>query len=249
MQLDVSPTQDATPGRTAGSQDTRPDDDAPHILVIDDDRRIRELLKTYLTDNGFRISTAESAKTADQHLQGLAFDLLILDVMMPGESGLEFAHRLRGTSTVPILMLTARSDSDDRIAGLESGVDDYLPKPFEPRELVLRINNILKRTQAVETLPAEIVLGSCSFHVERGEFKKDGATVRLTTRERDLLRQFARSPGKPISRSDLSADGNGGTARAVDVQINRLRRKIEPDPANPIYLQTVRGAGYILYTD
>ncbi len=249
MQLDVSPSHSSTPDRGTGPRDARPGDDAPHILVIDDDRRIRELLKTYLTENGFRISTAESAPAADQHLKGLSFDLLILDVMMPGETGLEFAHRLRDTSSVPILMLTARSDSDDRIAGLESGVDDYLPKPFEPRELVLRINNILKRTQAVETLPAEILLGNCSFHVERGEFKMDGITVRLTTRERDLLRQFARSPGKPISRNDLSADGTGSTARAVDVQINRLRRKIEPDPANPIYLQTVRGAGYILYTD
>ena len=228
---------------------TSPGDDAPHVLVIDDDRRIRELLRTYLTENGFRVSVAESAEAAESKMRGLQYDLLILDVMMPGENGMDFARRMRQVSQVPILMLTARADGDDRIAGLESGVDDYLPKPFDPRELVLRMHNILKRTQATGTVQDEIRMGDFTFHVERGELQKNGVTVRLTTRERDLLRQFARMPGKAFSRNDLSADGTGGSARAVDVQINRLRRKIEPDPATPVYLQTVRGAGYILYTD
>jgi two-component system phosphate regulon response regulator OmpR len=227
----------------------RPGDDAPHVLVIDDDRRIRELLRTYLTEHGFRVSAAGSAGEAREHMRGLEFDLLVLDVMMPGETGLDFAQSLRGTSAIPILMLTARAETEDRISGLEAGVDDYLPKPFEPRELVLRIHSILRRRQPAETARAEIVMGQCRFHIERGELKRDGVTVRLTTRERDLLRIFAAKAGKAVGRGELSPDASGSGARAVDVQINRLRRKIEPDPATPVYLQTVRGAGYILYTD
>lgn len=226
-----------------------PDVDTPHILVIDDDRRIRELLKSYLSETGFRVSVADSAAQARERMRGLEFDLLILDVMMPGETGLEFAAGLRDRSTIPILMLTARAGSDDRIAGLETGVDDYLPKPFEPRELVLRINNILRRQEPAVAVPDEVAMGGCSFHIERGELRRDGVTIRLTTRERDLLRIFASNPGRAVSRAELSGDGSGGGARAVDVQVNRLRRKIEPDPATPVYLQTVRGAGYILYTD
>lgn len=217
--------------------------------MIDDDRRIRELLKSYLSENGFRISVANSAAQARERMRGLEFDLLILDVMMPGESGLELAASLRDTSKVPILMLTARTDSQDRIAGLETGVDDYLSKPFEPRELLLRINNVLRRQEPTAPVPVEIVMGNCSFHIERGELRQNDTTVRLTTRERDLLRIFALNPGRAISRSELSGDTSSGSARAVDVQVNRLRRKIEPDPATPVYLQTVRGAGYILYTD
>jgi two-component system phosphate regulon response regulator OmpR len=232
----------------SGAESALPSD-APHILVIDDDRRIRELIRSYLTDNGFRVSATGSAAEAREHMRGLEFDLLVLDVMMPGETGLDFARSLRGSSDVPILMLTARTETDDRIAGLEAGVDDYLPKPFEPRELVLRINSVLRRQMPAAAARTEIAMGQCRFHIERGELKRDGVTVRLTTRERDLLRIFAANAGKAIGRNELAADATGSGARAVDVQINRLRRKIEPDPANPVYLQTVRGAGYILYTD
>jgi two-component system phosphate regulon response regulator OmpR len=223
-------------------------DDAPHILVVDDDRRIRQLLQKFLAENGFRVSTAGSAGTAREKMQGLSFDMIVLDIMMPGEDGLSFARGLRKETELPILMLSARAEVESRIEGLEVGVDDYLPKPFEPRELLLRIQSVLRRKGPEIRLPSEIVLGRVTFHVERGELTRDGETVRLTTRERELMQLFARQPGKAISRNDLYKDEGGG-ARAIDVQINRLRRKIEADPATPVYLQTVRGAGYILYTD
>ena len=223
-------------------------DDASHVLVVDDDRRIRQLLQKFLSENGFRVSTAGSAAEARDRMAGLAFDLVVLDIMMPGEDGLSFARCLRKETELPILMLSARSEVESRIEGLEVGVDDYLPKPFEPRELLLRIQSVLRRKGPEITVPSEIALGRVTFHVERGELTRDGETVRLTTRERELMQLFARQPGKAISRSELYKDESGG-ARAIDVQINRLRRKIEADPATPVYLQTVRGAGYILYTD
>lgn len=224
------------------------DEDAPHILVVDDDSRIRSLLNRFLQENQFRVSTAKNAQEARRHISGLDFDMIILDVMMPGESGLQFAEFVRGLSDIPILILSARDTATQRIEGLEKGVDDYLPKPFEPRELLLRVNNILKRSAAQPaSLPDKLHFGACVFYVDRGELKNEGETVRLTSGERELLRQFAASPGKPISRSDIASGAEG--SRAVDVQINRLRRKIEPDPSNPVYLQTVRGSGYILYTD
>lgn len=224
-------------------------DDSPHILVVDDDRRIRDLIKSYLSDRGFRVSTAGDAAAAREAMTGLSFDLLVLDVMMPGETGLELARSLRVESQVPILILSALAEAENRIDGLQSGGDDYLVKPFEPEELVLRIQSILRRSEISKPALPEIRLGESVFHVERGELKRDGEVIRLTTREQDLLRLFAKRPGEPISRSDLSQNGADESARAVDVQINRLRRKIEPDPAAPTYLQTVRGAGYILYTD
>ena len=224
-----------------------PDDNAPHILVVDDDSRIRDLLARYLHDHGFRVTTAIDAAAARATMRSLSFDLLILDVMMPQESGLDFARSLRSESQVPILMLTARAEPEQRIEGLETGVDDYLAKPFDPRELLLRVSNVLRRGG---TAPAgEVRMGDFIFHVTRGELKRDGETVRLTERERDLLRYFAQRPGMPVSRHELAKDADSGGERAVDVQINRLRRKIEKDPANPVYLQTVRGKGYILYTD
>lgn len=225
-----------------------PDDDAAHVLVVDDDRRIRQLLKAFLTENGFRVSTAGSAAEARERMAGLAFDLVVLDVMMPGEDGMSFARGLRADTDIPILMLSARAEVESRIEGLEVGVDDYLPKPFEPRELLLRIISVLRRKGPEIIAPSELSLGRVTFHVDRGELTRDGETVRLTTRERQLMQLFARQPGKAISRGDLYKDDSGG-ARAIDVQINRLRRKIEADPATPVYLQTVRGAGYILYTD
>ncbi len=224
-------------------------DESPHILVVDDDRRIRDLIKDFLANQGFRVSTAGDAQQARGMLSGLAFDLLVLDVMMPGETGLELAKSIRESGDVPILILSALSEAEHRIDGFESGGDDYLVKPFEPRELVLRINSILKRSIAPAPVPEEIKLADLVFHVERGELRRGEETVRLTTREQDLLRLFAVRPGEPISRSELSQNGADESARAVDVQINRLRRKIEPDPSAPTYLQTVRGAGYILYTD
>jgi two-component system phosphate regulon response regulator OmpR len=168
--------------------------------------------------------------------------------MMPKESGLEFARALRTESQLPILMLTARAEPEQRIEGLETGVDDYLAKPFDPRELLLRVGNILRRGAPTQAT-GEVRMGNFIFHVSRGELQRDGETIRLTERERELLRYFAQRPGMPVSRHELAKDADSGGERAVDVQINRLRRKIEHDPANPVYLQTVRGKGYILYSE
>jgi two-component system phosphate regulon response regulator OmpR len=224
-------------------------DEAAHILVVDDDRRIRELLKSYLTTNGYRVTVAGDAREARATMASFAFDVLIVDVMMPGETGIEFTKVLRETSNVPVLFLSALSEAGDRIAGLASGGDDYLPKPFEPRELLLRLGSILRRHAPVAPQRSEIVMGACSFNPQRGEFRRDGQTVKLTTRERELLQLFSERPGEPISRTELAGNNSSEGARAVDVQINRLRRKIEADPATPVYLQTVRGSGYILYID
>jgi two-component system phosphate regulon response regulator OmpR len=224
-------------------------DDAPHILVVDDDQRIRDLLARYLFENGFRVTTASDAQGARSSMRGLAFDIIILDVMMPGENGLDLARDLKAISTVPICMLTARAEAEQRIEGLEIGVDDYVVKPFEPRELLLRLQNILKRGRAPSGPREEIRMGDFIFHVGRGELKRNEESIKLTERERDLLRQFAQRPGMPIPRHELASDDSTGSERAIDVQINRLRRKIEIDSANPVYLQTVRGKGYILYTD
>ncbi|HEX7775002.1 MAG TPA: response regulator [Parvibaculum sp.] len=237
----------ATPDIDATAARATPDEDAPHILIVDDDRRIRELLQRYLAEHGYRVSAAENAGEARARLAGLAFDLIVLDVMMPGESGLEFAASLRRSSSVPILMLTARAETDDRIAGLESGVDDYLPKPFEPRELLLRIGTILRRARATGSRGEDVTFGDCRFNAARGELKRDGEIVRLTTREVQLMRIFATHPGRTLSRLDLCDDE--AAERSIDVQINRLRRKIEIDPRNPVYLQTVRGEGYVLMPD
>jgi two-component system phosphate regulon response regulator OmpR len=224
-------------------------DNAPHILVVDDDQGIRDALARYLQKNGFRVTTAVDAASARASMRGLEFDVVILDITMPGESGLDLARDLKSISTIPICMLTARAEPEDRIEGLEVGVDDYVAKPFEPRELLLRLQNILKRGKAPAGPRDEITMGDFTFHVGRGELKRGEESIKLTERERDLLRQFAQRPGLPIARHELAADESTGTERAIDVQINRLRRKIESDPANPVYLQTVRGKGYILYTD
>ena len=225
-------------------------DDAPHILVVDDDQKIRDLLARFLHEQGFRVTTAGDAEEARAAMRGLSFDLVLLDVMMPGENGLSLARDLKATKNVPVCMLTARADPDQRIEGLETGVDDYISKPFEPRELVLRLRNILRRGQQPAAPQSdEIRMGSFVFHQGRGELKRDGESIKLTERERDLLRQFAARAGSPIQRHELSSDDSTGSERAIDVQINRLRRKIETDPSNPVYLQTVRGKGYILFVD
>jgi two-component system phosphate regulon response regulator OmpR len=224
-----------------------PADDAPHLLVVDDDRRIRDLLSRYLTGEGYRISTADSAAAARKKLTGMSFDLMILDVMMPGETGFEFARSIRTTSTVPILMLTARDGAESRITGLEIGADDYVSKPFEPRELSLRIASILKRVRPVSTpAPESLRFGEFVFHIGRAELRKGDTVVRLTDREREMLSVLAASPGETVPRAALAGNGGAVNERAVDVQVNRLRRKIERDPANPLVVQTVRGIGYRL---
>jgi two-component system phosphate regulon response regulator OmpR len=224
-----------------------------HLLVVDDDDRIRTLLKTFLVRAGFRVSTAPDAAGADRLCEALDFDLMVLDVMMPGEDGLAFTKRLRAKSgeggRTPILMLTARDQTQDRIEGLSNGVDDYLGKPFEPQELLLRIEAILRRSAAKPTGPRELVLGRCAFEPERGELTCDGQPVRLTEAEVTLMRRLARSAHEPVDRLELARDTADATGRAIDVQVTRLRRKIEPDPKNPRYLQTVRGIGYRLAPD
>jgi len=224
-----------------------PADDAPHLLVVDDDRRIRDLLSRYLSGEGYRITTAETAAAARAKLASLSFDLLILDVMMPGETGFEFARDIRQSSSVPILMLTARDAAESRITGLEIGADDYVAKPFEPRELSLRIAAILKRARPAATPPVESVrFGPFVFHVGRTELRKGDEIIRLTDREREMLTVLATNPGETVPRMALAGNGGSVSERAVDVQVNRLRRKIERDPTNPLIVQTVRGIGYRL---
>jgi len=225
--------------------------DKPHILVVDDDTRLRGLLSTFLSQNGFRISTASNAAEARQRLSALDFDLIVLDVMMPGETGLEFAAELRKSNDVPILMLTAMVETKDRIAGLERGVDDYLGKPFEPRELLLRIQSVLRRGRpaaAAEAAdPERVTFGDMEFDLQLGELKHKGKRIALTDAETVLLRALAARMGEALSRETLCKSvGSDVNERAIDVQVNRLRRKIEPDPTFPRYLRTVRGQGYRL---
>jgi two-component system phosphate regulon response regulator OmpR len=224
-----------------------------HLLVVDDDDRIRELLKQFLTRGGFRVTTAASAEAAGRLLDTLDFDLVILDVMMPGEDGMSFARRVRtlpgAAGKAPILMLTARGETSDRIEGLTAGVDDYLAKPFEPQELLLRIEAILRRAGPRPSDDTPLSLGGCSFDPVRGELTRDGVLIRLTEAEIDLLRTLAKSPHAPVDRYTLARDDADAAGRAVDVQVTRLRRKIEDDPKTPRYLQTVRGVGYLLAPD
>ncbi|TMJ32037.1 MAG: response regulator [Alphaproteobacteria bacterium] len=223
-----------------------PSDAAPHLLVVDDDRRIRDLLLRFLLAEGYRVTTAETAAEARAKLGGLSFDLLILDVMMPGETGFELARAIRVSSGVPILMLTARDEAENRIKGLELGADDYLAKPFEPRELLLRIANILKRQLPAGPPIESVRFGDFVFHIGRGELRRGEEIVHLTDREREMLGALTAKPGETVSRLALAGNGPGVNERAVDVQVNRLRRKIERDPANPLIVQTVRGIGYRL---
>lgn len=227
-----------------------PADTAAHLLIIDDDARIGELLKRYLGDNGYRVSISKSAAEARRALSGLAFDLIVLDVMMPGENGFDFLADLRRTSSLPVIMLTARGDADDRITGLEQGANDYLSKPFEPRELLLRIENALRINGQGRSAHAEAVdFGEFRFNLTRRELTRQGEIVRLTEREREIMAMLAARPNATVSRVDLLGGDPGTTDRAIDVQMTRLRRKIEGNPAAPAYLQTVRGVGYRLVSD
>jgi len=224
--------------------------DNSHLLVVDDDERLRALLQRYLSSNGFRVSAAADAAEARALMKSIAFDLLIVDWMMPGESGLDFTRSVRTNSQVPILMLTARGEPGDRIAGLEHGADDYLPKPFEPRELVLRCEALLRRTTPAARSPHRAVkMGEAVFDPERGELRRMGKPVKLTTSESALLKLFADNAGRSFSRTDLCTRLGVTLERSIDVQVTRLRRKIEEDPKLPLYIQTVRGVGYMLVPD
>lgn len=224
----------------------------PHILLVDDDARIRQLLTRYLTRNGYLVSAARDAAHARRLLAGLAFDLMIVDVMMPGEDGMAFTRAMRPVLPTPILMLTAQDEIESRIAGLESGADDYLSKPFEPRELLLRCAAILRRVAppAEPAAPRTLTLGDARYDIARGELWRGALSVRLTSSEVALMRALSRRPNEALTRAELAAElGDGAGERAVDVQMTRLRRKIEDDPREPRYLQTVRGEGYMLTPD
>jgi len=226
-----------------------------HLLIVDDDERIRGLLQKFLMRSGYLVSIARDAAQARRILGGLEFDLIVMDVMMPGEDGISLTRDLRKRLATPILLLTARGETSNRIEGLEAGADDYLAKPFEPKELLLRINAILRRVpqvKAAEPVRQVIHMGAVRYDVDRGEMWRGEAMVRLTATEAALMRIFAAAPGVAISRERLVGDNSGVDAaqeRAVDVQITRLRRKIETDPKSPRYLQTVRGEGYMLQPD
>jgi two-component system phosphate regulon response regulator OmpR len=227
----------------------------PHLLVVDDDARLRELLRRYLSDNGFRVTVAADVEDARANLASFAFDLIVLDVMMPGESGLDLTRELRrpvdskngGVPRIPVLLLTAMAEPEDRINGLEQGADDYLAKPFEPRELVLRIRNVIERRGIADDAARTVRFGAFRFDLVRGELFRGGQIVHLTSAEAGLLSSLAARAGEAVSREDLSQSAPlRGNIRNVDVQMTRLRRKIEPDPRFPRYLQTVRGTGYAL---
>ena len=226
-----------------------------HILIVDDDERIRTLLRQFLMRNGFLCTTAADAAQARRLLSGLEFDLIVLDVMMPGEDGISLTENLRKTLSTPILLLTAKAGTDERILGLEAGADDYLTKPFEPKELVLRINAILRRMPAdqPDAAPKTLQLGEVRYDLSRGELWSGNMLVKLTATEASLMRIFSAAAHNAVSRSklveELSYNGVKTQERAVDVQVTRLRKKIERDPKNPRYLQTVRGAGYMLAPD
>ena len=227
-----------------------------HLLIVDDDERIRGLLQKFLIRNGFLVSAARDAAHARRILSGLDFDLIVLDVMMPGEDGISLTRAIRETSSTPVLLLTARAETEDRIAGLEAGADDYLAKPFEPKELLLRINAILRRMPeqtASDGTPKYLNLGPIRYDTERGEMWRGDDLVRLTSTEIQLMKVFAAKPGEALSRSqlveELGRDRGQSQERAVDVQITSLRRKLEDNPKQPRYLQTVRGAGYMLAPD
>ncbi len=222
---------------------------APHILVVDDDARLRELLKKYLSEHGFLISVARDTREADELLRVLCVDAMVLDVMMPGETGLAYATRLREREqSPPILLLTAQGQADDRIAGLEAGAADYLAKPFAPKELLLRLENIVARARVATPVRHAVVFGQHRFEMDQGRLMIGDVPIYLTSSECDTLRILAQSAGVAVSRETIATTlGDVQNERSVDVQINRLRKKIEPQPSKPIYLQTIRHAGYVLY--
>lgn len=221
----------------------------PHILVVDDDDRIRSLLKQYLEKLDYRVTTAAQPASARKLLATLDFDLAVFDIMMPGETGLDLLRSIRSDGLkTPVLLLTARGDTSDRIEGLKAGADDYLAKPFEPEELSLRVGAILRRTH-VEPAPEEIEMSGMMFNAKRGELTEGDRRIKLTEAELQLLTMLAAHAGEPVSREELASRSPGSTERSIDVQVTRLRRKIEPDPKMPLHIQTVRGIGYRLMPD
>lgn len=218
-----------------------------NLLVVDDDERIRNLLSQYLINQGFIVSTASGSEEARNKIKLMRFDLIVLDIMMPGDDGLILTREIRDNSQTPIILLTAKSGTESKIEGLELGADDYLTKPFNPKELLLRILSVLKRSTIEETIENEIYFGDFILNIEKRELTLSGERMYLTDREMNLLIALAKSPGQPLNREKLAGVDEPG--RSVDVGINRLRRKIEKDPRMPIWLQTVRGEGYILRPD
>ena len=219
-----------------------------HILVVDDDNRIRELVKEYLEENGFVVTTAVNAEDAKKKLNIIKFDILILDIMMPGESGLSLTKSIKKNNTTPVILLTAKGETSERILGLESGADDYLGKPFEPKELLLRIKNILNKTQKLY-LPDEILIGKALINLKKLSIKMNNKNIKINTQEKKILEKMLESPGKIFSREDIGKIINISKERTIDVMVTRLRQKIESNPKNPKYLQTIRGSGYALWTE
>lgn len=222
-----------------------------HILAVDDDTRLRKLIKKYLRENGFFVTSASSAEEARQYMECLEFDLLVIDIMMPGEDGMDLTSSIRKKSKIPILMLTAVGEQSNIIQGLERGADDYMIKPFEPREFLLRIKSILKRVPPVEDkASSEIRFGECLYNFSLNSLTKKGVTIHLTTAETELLRTLALNANNPVARKQLYINTTENyNPRTIDVQITRLRKKVESDPSQPKYLQTIRGTGYLLRTD
>ena len=219
-----------------------------HILVVDDDNRIRELVKEYLEENKFLVTTAKDAIEAKKKLEIIKFDILVLDIMMPGESGLSLTKNIKKNSSVPIILLTARGETHDRIKGLELGADDYLGKPFEPKELLLRIKNILGKIQK-PVLPYEIYIGNALINLKKLNIKINDKTKKINPQEKKVLEKMLETPGKVFSREDIGKIINLSKERTIDVMITRLRQKIEINPKNPKYLQTIRGSGYVLWIE
>ena len=225
------------------------DNSKVHILIVDDDDKIRDLLKQYLKNNNFFVSTAINAADAEEKLKIVKFDLAIIDIMMPGKDGLQLTKEIRETIDLPIILLTAKGEAEDRIKGLEIGAEDYLPKPFEPKELLLRIKNIIKRIKKNTRIIAPIKIGKANINLKRMEIHKDKKIIKINASEKILLENMISSAGKIFSREEISKITNLTQERSIDVLVTRLRQKIEPDPKNPKYLQTVRGTGYVLWLD
>ena len=220
-----------------------------HILIIDDDEKIRDLLKQYLKNNNFFVSTAINASDAEEKLKIIKFDLAIIDIMMPGKDGLQLTKEIREKIDLPIILLTAKGEPDDRVRGLELGVEDYLPKPFEPKELLLRIKNIIKRVKNNKNLINLVKIGKANINIKKMEIQKENIKIKINASEKILLENMISSAGKIFSREEISKITNLTQERSIDVLVTRLRQKIEPDPKNPKYLQTVRGSGYVLWLD
>jgi len=220
-----------------------------HILIVDDDDKIRDLLKQYLKNNNFFVSTAMNASDAEEKLKIIKFDLAIIDIMMPGKDGLQLTKEIREKIDLPIILLTAKGEPEDRVRGLELGAEDYLPKPFEPKELLLRIKNVIKRIRKNKYVITSIKIGKASINMKKMEIQKEKKVIKINASEKILLENMIGSAGKIFSREEISKITNLTQERSIDVLVTRLRQKIEPDPKNPKYLQTVRGTGYVLWLD